>query len=85
MTDSAISAAVILSHDAASEDDHDYGDLELGAEVQGDQDSASLGRSLTTSRADYVKIPGFSLTRYHQRDPAGYHPPSIASQASDTA
>ena len=49
MTDSAISAAVIPSQDANSEDDHDYGDLELVAEVQGDQDSASLGRSLTTS------------------------------------
>ena len=74
MTDSAISAAVIPSQEANSESDLDYGDLEPVA-VQGAQDSASLGRSLTTSQADYVKFPGFSSTRSQQRDPEGHHQP----------
>ena len=72
MTDSAISAAVISSQDTASNDDRDYGDVDLYAGVPVAQDSTSLGHSLTTSHSDYVRIPSFSTSRYPQRDPAGY-------------
>ena len=59
MTDSAISAAVIPSWDAASDDEEDYGDLALYANVPTAQDTASLVRSLTTPHSDFVRFPGF--------------------------
>ena len=75
MTDSAISAAVIPSHDAASEDDHSYDDLETVEDVRRDQGSASLSRSIANSHADHVRFPGFSSTRYHQQDSTGHLTP----------
>ena len=75
MTDSAISAAVIPSHDAASEDDHSYDDLETVEDVQRDHGSASLSRSITNSQADHVRFPGFPSTRYHHQDSAGHPTP----------
>ena len=73
MTDSAISAAVIPSHDTA-EDDFGYDDVDIVADARRDQDSAALSRSLATSQADYVRFPGFLSTQY-QQDSEGYPTP----------
>ena len=75
MTDSAISAAVIPSNDAASDDDHGYDDFDAVEDVRRDRGPASLNYSLAISQADYVKFPGFPSTRYHQQDLAGHLPP----------
>ena len=75
MTDSAISAAVIPSNDAASDDDLGYDNYDTVEDTRRDRGSASLSHSLAISQADYVKFPGFPSTRYHQQDLAGHHPP----------
>ena len=75
MTNSAISAAVIPSHDTNEEDlgfGFGFDDIDdYVTNASREQDSAALSRSLTTSQVDYVRIPGF-LSRQHQQDSEGY-------------